>query len=324
MNKLKKYLFCALAVVILLLIGGAYWYFNSYTATANYALEKIEYAVKNHDKRVFYEYVDVSTALDRAYDSTVEALPDAEAETVKLLKSPMIYAFQQAIDSYVETGSFDIFEGQNAEEGVISSIVKNMEFRGIEKVLVKDKTEAVALVRVYQSELAKEFIFEVNMQKIDDKKWQVVEIGNISEFIVLIGDTRREKIHNYIEQSKEIWRSNEDKMRDANFDFQRILSAKSLGKEGTRDELKSLMVDRIAKDWKELKEELESLDPPKEVASLHKLRLKIADLHIEYAEGYAEWLDNKKAATLRLAEEKIKQAKTLEQEIIMLERRIKN
>lgn len=343
MDRLKKYLIGAVALAIIILIGGAYYYFAVYRNSPEYAFQRIEYALEHHDKALFYEYVDTSSVLDSAYDSILKSLMDSDAtmtedakiaalEVVKILKSPVLHGFQKAIDAYVENGSWDADENTSnkgeeealfdVKEVITQAGIKNIAFRGIDKIVKKDNNEeAVALAKIYHNELEKEFVFEIVMHK-SDKSWKIVEVRNFEEFIILIGKIRREKIQSYIEESRKIWNNHESKMHDADFDLQRILSAKSLGQQGTRGELKTLMLDRIAADWKARKDELEALNAPKEVLTLHRLRLKIADLHIEYAEGYATWLDDKKASTLRLAEDKIKQAKTLEQEAFFLEKRI--
>lgn len=340
MSKLKKCLAGAVCILVLALIGGLYWYFEVYKTTPKYALERIEFSLQNHDKALFHEYVDTGAVLDSAYDAILKSLMDSDAtmseetkvaalDAVKILKAPVLQGFQKAIDSYIEQGSWDAVasHSQSNESGfdvgeiIAQSGVKDTVFRGITEIIKTNEGEAVALAKVYNNELEKEFVFEIVLHNID-KKWKVVEIRNFEEFVLSIGKMRREKIQNYIEESKKIWSVHEETMRDADFDFQRIIGAKSLGKQGTRGELKSLMTDRIAADWKERKSELEALTVPKEVMVLHRLRLKIADLHIEYAEGYAKWLDDKKAGTLRVAEDKIKQAKTLEHEAVLLENRI--
>lgn len=339
MSKLKKILVGAVCIVILALTGGLYWYFEVYKTAPEYALKRIEYSLEHHDKALFYEYVDGGAVLDSAYDAILKSLMDSDAtmseetkvaalDAIKILKAPVLHGFQKAVDAYIEHGSWDAVtsQGQGNEAGfdigeiIAQSGIKDTVFRGIDEI-VKQNDEAVALAKVYNNELEREFVFEIVLHK-EDKKWKVTEIRNFEEFVLSIGKMRREKIQSYIEESRKIWSTHEEKMRDADFDFQRIIGAKSLGKQGTRGELKSLMTNRIAADWKERKSELEALSAPKEVMVLHRLRLKIADLHIEYAEGYANWLDDKKASTLRVAEDKIKQAKTLEHEAVLLENRI--
>lgn len=340
MNKLKKYLIGAGCIAFLALIGSLYWYFAVYKTTPEYALKRIEYALETHDKDLFDKYVDINRVLDSSYDAILKSLMNSDAtmseetkvaalDAIKILKNPVLHGFQKAVDSYVANGSWDAANNKKPKEDadfdvgeiIAESGIKNITFHGIDEIIKKSDTEAVAMAKVYSNELEKEFVFEIILNKVDNS-WKVVEIGNFEDYVLSIGKMRREKIQNYIEESRKIWSEHEETMRDADFNFQRIMGEKSLGKQGTRGELKALMEDTVAADWKARKSELEALSVPKEVMVLHKLRLKIADLHIEYAEGYTAWLDDKKAATLRVAEDKIKQAKILEHEATLLEKRI--
>ena len=342
MSKFKKYLLCSICVLVLAGAGFIYWYFAIHKNTPEYALERIEYAIQTHDKALFYEYADVTMILNNAYDSILQTLVEyneganedaklAVLETVKMLKAPMLIGFKKAVDDYLESGSWDsVISGTEEEttvdigEIIVHSGVEHLVFRGVDDIIPQEDGSVVANLKAYQKDLEREFNFEITLVKTESGSWKVTEIRNFGEFVMAIGNARREKIRSYMEEANKIWQAHESKMRDADFDFQRIIGAKNLGKQGTRGELKSLMTDRVAKDWQERKDELSELIVPKEVESLHKLRLKICTLHIEYAEGYAAWLDDKKATTLKIAEDKIKQAKTLEQEAMFLEKRIRN
>ena len=74
------------------------------------------------------------------------------------------------------------------------------------------------------------------------------------------------------------------------------------------------------------KEDLSAVDVPPSAQSLHRLRLHICDLRIAYAKGYAAWMDDKQAVTIRDANEKLKEAKTLEHEdaVLVQQMRAKN
>ena len=111
-------------------------------------------------------------------------------------------------------------------------------------------------------------------------------------------------------------------MREAEAQRAEILSAGALGNDATRQALKALMEDTILPDWQARKAELEAIEPPPAAQPLHRLRLHICNLRIAYAEGYAAWMTDKKAATIRDAETKLKQAKTLEMEEMFLTKRM--
>jgi hypothetical protein len=61
---------------------------------------------------------------------------------------------------------------------------------------------------------------------------------------------------------------------------------------------------------------------PPAAGTLHRLRIKICDLHIEYAKGYAKWMDDKNASTIRTADAALKQARTLEKEAELLTKQV--
>ena len=114
------------------------------------------------------------------------------------------------------------------------------------------------------------------------------------------------------------------KVHDAEEKYKAISAAGSLAQEVTRTKLRAIMQDEIKKDWEDRKKELSELTVPKDAETLQNLRIKICDLEIEYAEGYAKWLDDKQAATVKLAEEKHHQAQTLKIEEQNLIRRMKD
>lgn len=341
-RQLKLKLLFVFGVLLLLGIGGIYWYLAVYAKTPEYSMQMVQKAMERHDKAKFHEYVDIDLVLDGAYDDLVLGLMDvgqpmsqetkaAVGDIVKVMKAPLITSFKTAIDQYVETGSWD---GIGTEDGLpedsmdfhqalLKSGLKDASLRGIEGIVKEDGTkEAIANVRVFQSEADADFILEVLLSQGQDGTWRVTGIRNFHDFVVFVGEARKAELTKYLEETADIMAKHDKSMRDADFDFQRIMAAGSLGKQGTREELKKLMEGTVAKDWKARRDELESVTVPDEAQSLQRLRLRICDLHIGYAEGYAAWLDDKKAATLREAESKIKQARTLEQEARFLAKRM--
>ena len=200
---------------------------------------------------------------------------------------------------------------------------KDAAFRGIDGIF-RDAENGTAVVktRVYQADAGAEFVLDAVLVQGELGTWRLERIGNFRDFVSFVGRARQAELAKYVETTADILAQHEKTMRDADFEFQRIISAGSLGRTGTRADLKNLMEQTVIKDWKARRSELEEVNVPEEAQSLHRLRLRICDLHIEYAEGYAGWLDDKKAATLREAEEKLKRARTLEQEARFLAKRM--
>ena len=104
--------------------------------------------------------------------------------------------------------------------------------------------------------------------------------------------------------------------------YSHLLASGSLGSQATRDEIKDLMENVIQKDWDERKQELFSVSVPDAAQTLQHLRIRICDLYIDYAKNYALWMTDKKAGTIREADTKLKQAKTLELEASTIARRM--
>ena len=102
-----------------------------------------------------------------------------------------------------------------------------------------------------------------------------------------------------------------------------VLGAGALGSQATRDMARQIMEQDILTDWQERKDELAAVSVPRSMQSLHQLRLKICDLHIAYAQGYASWMTDKNAATIRSAESSLRQAEVLEVEASFLVQRAK-
>ena len=98
----------------------------------------------------------------------------------------------------------------------------------------------------------------------------------------------------------------------------------TLGQDNIREELKTLMLDVVKKDWDERKQELSKLEVPPSARTLQNLRMNICDLEIGSAEDFAQWMTDKDAATSKSAEIKKTQANTLRTEENALSNRMIN
>lgn len=339
-HSLRMKLYLLLAVLVLLAFGSGYWYFQVYTKTPDYALQKIEQALEEHDKDTFGRYVDMDALLDKSYDDLMEGLMDAEqplsseakftvGNFTQMLKAPLITSFKQAVEQYVTTGSW----GEEAEEGsnqgfeaaqvLEKSGLCESSFRKVDSV-AKDKEAgtAIAKVRIFQQEANEEFVLDVQFTEQADGTWRVTEVGNFHEFVLFITKARRAQLIQYADTTAEIISRHDTAMMQAQEQFNSLLSRGTLGSDETRKALKNFMENTIKADWQQRKAELEAVTVPASAQTLHKLRLKICDLHIAYAAGYSAWMTDKKATTIREADRQLKQAKTLEQEEKFLARRV--
>ena len=152
------------------------------------------------------------------------------------------------------------------------------------------------------------------LTKTGSDNWKVVRVENFKEFITQINQVRLKSLDEYLKQSEEINKRHDKIIADAEQKYKAIKAAGSLAQDRTRISLRDLMSNVIKKDWEARKIEFLKLTVPKDAETLQNLRLKICDLEISYAEGMALWMDDKRALTIKTAEEKHRQAQTLKSE----------
>ncbi|ORU00754.1 hypothetical protein D081_0736 [Anaerovibrio sp. JC8] len=339
-RSVKYRLLAILAVVLVAAAGGAWWYATYYTNTPEYALKMIQECVENHDKDKIRKYIDFEHLLDTSSDALLEGLVDANIPAVgdakdavssftRMFKAPVSMSLQMAIDNYVEygqwtkTGNSEGAGGIDADMVVQKSGIGSTSFRGLDSMAVDgDNGTAVAKVRVFQEEANEEFILDMEFVKKDNGGWQLYEITNLKDFITMVNHSRRDHVKVYLEQSAAIMTKHDAKVMSLEQDASNILGSGSLGSDDTRKALKKLMLDGVVPEWQARKGELEDMNVPAAAGSLHRLRIKICDLHIDYAQGYAKWMDDKNASTIRTADASLKQAKTLEKEAELLTRQV--
>lgn len=340
MSKMMKFkLIVVLLLVIAMLFGGAWWYFHIHTKTPEYALQQVETSLTKHDLDRFHRYVDLDALLDASYDDFMAGLvlsdtagseeeKAAIGDFTQMLKAPLLTSFKSAVEQYVTTGAWPgagsgSGTALDASQFLEKSGLAELEYRGLDG-LTKDeeKGRATAEIRVFQQEVDDEFVFDVELTKQDDGDWRVTRVANVKEFASFLAQSRQAKLRAYADAANAIIAKHNETMMKAQEDFTTTLAAGSLGNQQTREALKTLMQDTVVPDWQQRKEELSAIEVPAAAQSLQKLRLKICDLHIAYAQGYADWMTDKKAATLRDAERQLTQARTLEQEEKFLSRRV--
>lgn len=338
-KSLRMKLYLLLVVLVLLAFGSGYWYLQVYTKTPDYALQKIEQALEEHDQKTFGRYVDMDALLDKSYDDLMEGLMDAEqplsseakftvGNFTQMLKAPLITSFKQAVEQYVATGDWGIEPNEEGQELEATQVLEKSgicqsSFRKVDS-MAKDKEAgtAIAKVRIFQQEANEEFVLDVQFTEQQDGTWRVTEINNFHEFVLFLTKARRAQLIQYADTTADIIARHETNMLQAQEQFNSLLSRGTLGSDETRKVLKKFMEDTIKADWQQRKAELEAVTVPAAAQTLQKLRLKICDLHIAYAAGYAAWMTDKKATTIREADRQLKQAKTLEQEEKFLARRV--
>lgn len=338
-HAMKLKVACAALLGVLLVFAGLFWYFRIYTKTPEYALRSIETALEQHDETLFLRHVRLDDVLNSGYDDFMMGTMDAEfghsresaaalEDFSKMLKPAFIKMLQDAVHTHLTTGAWPSVtpaEDGGDTENILSRIgVRDLEFREISNLTLHEDTQtAEADILVHQGEADTDFTFKILLKPSEDGDWQVISIQNLHEYAGVLEQARRRRIAAYLEESNAIIERHDQTSAAAQLRLYSALGAGALGSQATRDMARQIMEQEILADWQERKNELEAVSAPRSMQSLHQLRLKICDLHIAYAQGYAAWMTDKNAATIRAAENSLRQAEVLEVEAAFLVQRAK-
>lgn len=334
-NRIKKLAGAGLAALAVVVAGGGYYYFHVDTDTPAFAIKSIREAVDNHDTKTFYRAVNVDGVLDSSYDGIVDGLtssyvsstPDVK-ENVKnfmeIMRAPLMLTLKSAIDSYVAKGDLETEKNVGVVELLERTGLDDAEIRDVKNIEINDanKNEAFADVIIYQPDLDREFAIQLILSRGAEGQWQVSRVQNFQGYVEQIKEARRAQLEDYLAKAGEINSRHDTIINEAEQKYGLILAAGSLSKKETRNELKTLINDVFKKDWEERKQELFSLQMPKDAEPLHNLYMKICDLAIDASNDYAKWLDDNNPATIKAAEGKIHQVQTLVQEAADLAKRM--
>jgi hypothetical protein len=171
--------------------------------TPEYSLGIIRTAVQKHDWETFSKHVDSEQVAASAFDGLVGYAMDKETDaTVKafaggfmvLLKPAAVKGISDAMKKYVETGEV---KEDNKKDNAATDLNKqadvgNMEFKGIAYTKKKDNLATVG-IKVYDKELAKEFVIDVKMRELPDGKWQAIGLPNLKDYLAEEEKTRVDK-----------------------------------------------------------------------------------------------------------------------------------
>jgi len=336
---LKLKLSCAALLTLLLFFTGLFWYFHVYTKTPEYALHSIEDAFDRHDEALFLRYVRLDTVLDAGYDDFMRGTMDAafghsrEASAAledfsKMLKPAFITMIKDAVHTRLTTGewpSADPADDGADTDNILSRIgVRDLTFRDLANPVIHENTQTAEIdVVAHQGEADSDFTFKVILAPSEEGDWQVVSVQNLHEYAIVLEQARRLRVESYLEETDTIMARHDQTSGAAQLRLCSVLGAGTLGSQATRDMARQIMEQDILVDWQERKDELSAVSVPRSMQSLHQLRLKICDLHIAYAQGYAAWMTDKNASTIRSAENSLRQAEVLEVEASFLVQRAK-
>ncbi|GAB2460139.1 hypothetical protein GCM10011375_10410 [Hymenobacter qilianensis] len=193
---MKKVLLLALLIIIGV---GGYWYYRTVvTASPQYSLAQAANAVRTHDVTTFERYVDVNRVARNLVDQVSDESSALEGLNVngaiiqsalRLLKPQLAQSATQEVRLYIESGSAEAAAaGQNiggmnvSVLGLAGRVIgPNPQFKGIKYVNQKDDQTLVGL-EITQPQYDTTLVLELKMLDQGDY-WRVTEIANMGTLI---------------------------------------------------------------------------------------------------------------------------------------------
>lgn len=340
-QSLKRRIIALAVILIVVAAGVGWWYVNHYTKTPEYTIKMVQEAVADHNKDKLYRYVDVDHMLDTASDAMLDGLvqasvpasgatKDAISGLTMMFKSPVMLSLKEAVGNYVEFGSWN---NPGEKKDALGAIDANMvvyhlglpaiTLQKLESMVIDGENgTAVAKVRIHQADAGEDFVLDVELTELADGSWQVYEITNFKDFVEAMHIARQKLVRSYLEESDSLMKQHDSNIQAFEQQIGGAIREGSLGSTATREAIRNIVATRIVPDWEQRKAELEAMKVPDAAGSLHRLRLKICDARINYNKDYLQWLEDKKASSIRAADNNLKTARTLEKDAELLSKQV--
>lgn len=189
----------ALFIAAAVLAAGVAWYFLYFIKTPEYSLGLVQQAVQKHDVAAFNKHVDLEGLVSRGFDDLIESalaqdenLDEMQKNMAlgfaKLMKGAVVTECKGAVTRYVETGSWNAADGQQAQKKLDAGQVadktglKDSAYRGIAYTNREGATATVG-VRLFNEKRKQEIVVDVRMRELGDGSWQIAEIANLKKLL---------------------------------------------------------------------------------------------------------------------------------------------
>lgn len=331
----------AFLIVLLALSAAAcgWWYVFHYTKSPDYSVRMLHKAIEKHDTELFQKYADVDSLLDSSVDVLMDSLIDSEkgispdtklaiSNFTRLFKGPLVESFRDLVLYYVNNGDWGEPTAKDklridGKTILVQTGLKDLQFRQVEYVNLDDSGSAADVgIRLFVEEVGEEYVLNVLFDKDDSGIWRAKEITDLYGLVGFIREQRRIMLQEYLAESNEWAMRHDTTIKMAELQQAEIIAAGNLSKSETRQRLKKLYQEVVIPDWKLRQEELDKFTVPVSARHLHRLRQKICELRLQQAEFYIKWLDDKQGNTVRRANDCLREAATLERELLMFTQRL--
>lgn len=312
-----------LFIVTAISLGSAIWYFGFYSRTPEYALEQAQLAWQEKDGEKFKRYVNLGLLTSRAYDDlTVDLFaydatltPQSKVMFEKfyiLIKPQMAQGTEETIIRRLTSGSWSLPEGADILKGrqlgidyerfLERSQLRNTTFLEVTDVTRNGNT-AQAQVKVREDYTQTEFTLLLSLEKNPEGRWQIAYIKNYKQYLDTIAPLQNKDIADYIEATRSIVSSCNERLRDQQIKFQ-SLTATSAGKlsDYQRNNLIKLLKNEVIPTLQERQAQLDKVPVPKGAQYLAAQRKLSTDTTIDAWVHFVKGLESNDQAEFETAE----------------------
>jgi hypothetical protein len=206
---MKKKTGIAIILILLALAAGAAFYFLYFVRTPVYALNEARVALKEHDAAKFQRYVDLDSVMGNAFEDIIKA--ESKINNTDIFSNPfalgILHMLKPSVVELMKQEAVDKIAAKKEEEQrpadpVPDAMKRNMQRHiPLSKLKLKDLQlsqqeggETNADLVLHNTDLDKDFIAKLEMQKHEDGSWQIIKIKNLPELIVQFSAAEKAKL----------------------------------------------------------------------------------------------------------------------------------
>ena len=194
---MKKFINKKVAVGVSLIVFACLFFYNRYTSSPEYSLNKISLAYKNHDLKEFNKYVDTKGVIT----NLLSKLPEDESPLVNIYKNltqnQIVENWEKYINNLVENGS----QLDTTNKVAIDTLKNNRcQFTGVKETKIEGKVATITL-NLYQKRYDTTLTLDIKMRDMDGY-WQLFDISDVIKYMEIGAKLEKNYIHKLNEQAK--------------------------------------------------------------------------------------------------------------------------
>ena len=305
------------------LLGTALWYFFFYIRTPEYALDKVQTAIAEHDNETFARYVNQELLASRAYDDLTvdlfaydaELTPKTRAMFEKfyiMIKPQMTEGLENAVLTRINAGGWNLPDGTDILKGrqlgidferfLERSQLRNTTLVSIGKIEHTGKS-ATAELNIREDYTQTKFTLVVAMEQAADGHWQVAYIKNYRAYLDMISPLQNKDIASYIDDTKDIVSDSNEKFEVFKNHFKRLSHSKNgVLSQQQRQHLAALIADDIIPSLQERQDRLDAIAVPAGAQYLARQRQQSTETSIKAWQHYIRGLQDNNPMEFATAE----------------------